>query len=304
MTPTHEAWQELVLAYEDLAPEERARADEHLAACAACRALLSRLQAIEHAPGPQGLLPSLEETEAYRLTPEEARDAAASLAAVRHRLGISGQATETAGAAARPRGFLHAVLAALTPLFSRRLAPRLLIPVLAAAALVVVVVQLLPPQLGPGVRDLQLVPAAALRGGGDTLPPGDRAWHTGEAFFLRFELTRNGCPVVFHVDPAGRVELLHPETPDAPLVGAPGGTAMQLPPMSSGAEWTFEGEPGRETFLVAVTARTRVDLANLLEEARVPARDLGDRDRAVARLRDLLAARLGPVAAVEVTHLP
>ncbi len=288
MTETHEEWQELVLAYEDLAPEERSRADEHLAACAACRALLSQLQAIERAPGPQGTLPPLEELEARRLSPEEARDAAASLAAVRQRLGLAGRATEPARTTGR----------------SRRLAPRLLIPAAVAAAVVVVAVRLLPLQSGPGVHDFQLVPATALRGGAGPVQSGDRAWHTGEPFFLRFTLARDGCPVVFHVDPAGRVAVLYPEKPDDPLVDAQRGTTVQLPPASSDVEWTFEGEPGLETFLVTVTARARVDLAGILAEAQMPHEGPADRDRAIGRLRSLLAARLGPVASVEVTHVP
>ncbi len=320
MTPSHEEWQELILAYEDLAPEERAQAGEHLAACATCRALLARLQEIERAPGPLGSLPDLAGA-AQRLTPEEAREAAASLAAMRQRLGLSAHDARAAGAALRARGWLRPLEAALRPLgtlLSRRSAPRLLIPVAAAAALIVVAMRLLP-QPGPGVHDLQLIPAATLRGdersagresgasvtdGRNVATSGERVWRTGESFFLRFTLARDGFPVVFHVDPAGRIALLHPEGPAAALVRVPGGMTTQLPPASSGDEWAFEGEPGSETFLVAVTARARVDLAGLLEEARRAAGDSAERDRAVIGLEALLADRLGPVASLSVRHAP
>ncbi|MBI5711118.1 MAG: DUF4384 domain-containing protein [Candidatus Eisenbacteria bacterium] len=286
MNAEHDAWRDLVLVLEELEGDEREKAEAHLASCPECRSLLVRLQGVERGARLQSVLARLERGEPVRMSAGDAEQAHASLLALRVRLGLEGAApaagrarAATAGTGARPW---------------RRHWVRVLVPAAAVAAALLV---LWPRPSGDHVlvRDLRLLPASQMRGGGEG------GWHTGDAFVLRFELAAPAQPVVFHAGPSGELALLYPEDPGAALEKSPAGP-VTLPPEAGGIEWRFEGEPGVETFVVGARSRPAPGLAELLAQARaLPATD---RSARVKALRELLERRMGPVRAIEVTHQP
>lgn len=288
MNADHDAWRDLVLVLEELEGDEREKAEAHLASCPECRSLLVRLQGVERGARLQSVLARLESREPVRLSAADEEQAHASLLALRARLGLEAAATVPAAGRAR---------AATTGTFARpwrRHWVRVLVPAAAAAAALLL---LWPRPSGDHVlvRDLRVLPASQTRGGGEA------GWHTGDAFVLRFELAAPAQPVVFHAGPSGELALLYPEDPGAPLEKSPAGP-VTLPPEAGGSEWRFEGEPGTETFLVAARSRPAPGLADLLAQARaLPATGRAARVKA---LRELLEKRVGPVRAIEVTHLP
>jgi len=294
----HDAWVELILAYEDLSTEERARADVHLATCEGCRLLLSRLQAAERAAAHSGTMPPLHDRAAYELSAAEEEQARASLAGLRQRLGI-----------AAPPAPLP-----LEPRARRRRAGRgwmawALVP--AAAAVIAAVLLLVPGSREPGLRpgSLELVAVSGLRAGetlagratvpveGVALP----VWHTGEVFRLRFVLAQAGSPVIVHVDPVGRATLLYPIEVSALSARFPAGTPIEVPARESEGEWMFQGETGPETFLVAVADASRgwADLSQALDGM---SRAAGSRAAVVDQVRKLLIQRVGPVTDIAVMH--
>lgn len=272
MSDAHDVFRDLVLAFEELTPDERAAAEAHLRGCADCRRLLSRLREIEaraqEAPG----LPL--ESGFDGLTGAHDTEAAASLEALRRRLGL-----------VRPRRRFRAAL----PL------------ALAAAALLALFLAPRPGPPVPPVRELRLVAAAADRAGGPAATRG--VWHMGDAFALEFELPVGGVPIVFHADAAGRLTCLNPEAAGAaPL---PAGVHLRLPPDASPEEWVFTGEPGRESFLVVAPPRAPADLSAVTRAAESMLRDESlDREARVERLRRYLAGRLGPVQRIDVDLRP
>ncbi len=310
----HADWRDLILSYEDLEADERRRADEHLAACAECRALLDGVRAVETARGPEGALPPLEDGEFFALSADEAAAEAASRGALRARLGLEAERrAERASARGVPAGPTREAPAAARPLrervstLMRNLRPRVVVP-LAAAAAVVLVFLLRGPETGRGpIRELRLAPYSGTRGETDSGgAPGEagRAWRTGDAFVLRFELVEPAYPIVFHVDPDGAVALLHPADPLAPVAAMPANVSLELPPAEQDVVWTFEGEPGIETFFVAASPRAPRALDAVLDVARTAARSALGRDEVASALRAILEKRVGPVQAIEAVHAP
>lgn len=285
MNGEHGTWEDLILGHEDLDGDERASADAHLAACPRCQRLLARVRDLESAPGPRGALPALEGTRRLRMGRADARQARASLAALRARLDLG-----------RPAVSRRAI----------RLAPRVLLPAALAAAALLLYLSRASDRHQVYPREVALVAFSGPRGtegGADRAEP-RTAWRTGESFRIRFELDRPSHPVVIHVDPAGRSELLHPDGPHSPIPLMPGGQPVSLPPAESAVEWTFEGEPGPETFLVSVSPDGRADLVAILGEAAALQGAAGPRAEVVRSLARLLEARLGRTGIVEVEHLP
>jgi hypothetical protein len=299
----HDEWLELILAYEELSPEEQARADAHLASCEGCRTLLARLQAVERQAVLPGELPPLENESAYRLSAAEEQPAQASLADLRARLGLAEQATPRASEPAAATSFV-ARLRAL-----RGFRPWMLAPVAAAAGVLVLFLLPGPRDEGVQVHDLGLVAVSGVRGEGapaeqgiSPTPVSRTIWRTGEAFRLRFRLAEAGYPVIVHIDPKGRVALLHPEEAAAPLTRFPAGATIELPSPDSDSEWTFEAETGPETFLVAAATIDGFSLPGLMAALESLPQATNARTELVERARELLAERVGPVTDIEVTH--
>jgi hypothetical protein len=287
MTTDHDALLELVLGYEELDDAARARADAHLATCAACREALDRVRRFEH--GARSLAPPA----GFDL-PAPAPDAALhaeaerSLAALRARLGLDAEAV--AQEPPRPR-------AVVVP--APRRVPRwvhVLAPAAAAAAVVVFALWPRPAAPPPTVHGLAIAPWSGTRG------PQDGLWRTGDAFVLRFRLDRPARIAVVHVGPDGHATLLHPGEGEAALPGYAAGD-VQLPDPAADVVWRFEGEPGAETFLVAIAESRDVPVRDLA--AAVRALDpRGERDARVRDATALLEKSVGPVRSIEVRHRP
>lgn len=230
MTGSHRAIRKLVLAYESLAGEERARADEHLAGNEAARKLLADLRALEEAAAAPLPLPEADPED--ELTPAEQlaeRACFAELIAI----------VETDDASGRPRRSL------LRGLFRTSL----LLP----AAAVVAAALLLPfarPGDGP-VRNLSVVPersgVSEIRGL-DREPPAVGTLRSGERFHLRFTLAEDARVLVIHMDPAGAVSVAWPEDPSSPAPLLPGGEELAVPTRATG--WVLDRETGTESFVV------------------------------------------------------
>lgn len=127
-------------------------------------------------------------------------------------------------------------------------------------------------------------------------------WQTGDAFFLRFDLDHDGSVMLYHVDPTGVAERLYPQDPEAPPRVFRAGTSVELPLPEGGEEWVFEGEPGIETFLLAMgdtatwnqkAAISEVDRAAALKESA---------EDAVARIQSALTLGGGFVRVLRVDH--
>lgn len=293
MDPNHRRLRELVLAYEELEPGDRARADAHLAECSECRALLARLQEVERKAASPGTLPDLDDPSLTLKTDGEIGEAERSLLLLRERIGLETPAAPKRHEAREPEGWFEHLIADMRALIpDRRWA---LVPIAAAA---IAFVALWPRPSGDPllVKDLQLSPESGVRGG----TPG---WHTGEAFTLRFELTSPAKVVVFHVGADARPALLYPFEPVALTTNEAEGTIV-LPPPASGVEWRLEGEPGPERFVVAAGARGAIDVAALVAEAAV-LDSVGESSASVSQsLELLLERRVGPVRSIEIQHLP
>lgn len=293
MDPSHRGLRDLVLAYEELEPSDRERADAHLAECAECRSLLASVQEIERKAAAAGTLPELGDASLLPRTDAERGEAERSLIALRQRLGLEAPDAPRRPAAREPEGWLErlrATLGALVP--DRRWA---LAPIVVAA---IAIVALWPRPTGDPllVRDLRLIAESEVRGSA----PG---WHTGEAFTLRFELTSPAKVVVFHVGAGARPTLLYPFEPTAFTEHEMAGPIV-LPPPASGIEWRLEGEPGPERFVVAAGARGAIDVAALVAEA-AALDSVGESSESVYRsLGRLLERRVGPVRSIEIQHLP
>ena len=301
MRDKHAVLRELILAYEELSNQERAQVDAHLAACAGCRELLTRLQAVEREAASLGDLPPLGDPTAEALNAPDERAACESLQALRQELGLEGAATQ-APAAVRPlRKTIHQ-RSTLRDLFRPPMLLRWLAPMGIAAALVLVVA---PWRTGPTIRDVTLQPAEHLRGATTPAPTAEpeRPWHTGEAFFLQFHLERAGAPVVFHLDPEGSLNLLYPDPRAQPQRFA-AGSVVQLPAREEDSEWVFEGPPGAETFLISLATRADFDPALLLQDAQSAVAPLEERAMRVQAVQNLLVKQLGETQRIEVAHVP
>jgi hypothetical protein len=288
----HDRWRELILAHEDLGVDERAAADDHLAACEDCRALLARLRELEKAAAPRGQLPPLD-TVAPALSPPLQAEADASLHTLRARLGLEQERTAAQGETARHSAGRRAPL--------RRLG----VPLALAAGLVFVAVLARTDREQSVVRGLRILPFSADRGGAQSTATTPRpVWHTGDAFVLAFDLTTDSYPAVFHVGPSGEVSLLHPMDASAPLPRLAAGRGRELPLAGERSVWALEGAPGPETFLVAAGKRPDPGLPEVLADAQTLAQTTPRRQEVLAGLVRLLTVRLGPVQTVEVEHLP
>jgi hypothetical protein len=308
MTLDHAGLRELILAYEELEPDERALAEKHLAECRECESLLAELRRAERT----ALSGSLPEPGEIALGTEERLQADASLAALRARLGLAKETPvpplaeppgppghepvrEPASVAVGRGQVRHGAKRRVGPPASRwsRRAP-VLVPLAAAAAVVIALALWSRSTAPPLVLDARMMPHSGVRGGDQ------EGWHTGESFVLRLELSAAAAPVVFHVDPSGAIHLLYPDRADATIAPLPAGP-VTLPPERAGIEWRFQGEAGAETFLIAASPRSDPPLARIVAEAR---RIEGSREDRIRALERLVARTIAPPCRVDATHLP
>ncbi len=243
MTDTHSDWRERTLALEDLEGPDREAALAHLETCPECRSLREAILAREAQARPAGSLPPPSRWDALALDDLSRAGERRSLAALLEREAHRGRE--------RP---------------ARRPAFHWWVPAAAAAAVIMAVMTTRTPPPSPietpgpitspatpplslpaEVHGLLIAPGPGLRGGVGS------KWHTGDAFTIDFTLESRSPVIVVHLDPRGAASLLVPDSAGAraPVLG-PG--LVTLPPEGAGVRWTFEGEPGTETFLIATFA--------------------------------------------------
>lgn len=294
MTHNHQSWVDLVLGFEDLDPEVRRKAEEHLVACGSCRELLERLRGIERATGPEGALPMPETGERPPFQVEQAEQAERSLRALRRHLGLEPR-RPTFGSIFR-RNIPDAGLFSTRPP-----GRRLLLPIAAGAALLLVLLFPWEERNRPLISELGIVAEGTPRGTG--APPGSAVWRTGDGFRIRLRLEKSAFPLLIHLDPAGRISLLHPEDLRGEVPLMPGGWVIELPPPESAVAWAFEGEPGTETFLLVAAQRADLDVPRLLQDLERTASRRGERAAKVRAIADRLRSRIGEVRVIEVEHV-
>jgi hypothetical protein len=310
-------WLDRVLGADDLDPAARNEVEAWLADHPDARRLLDRIRAIEAGEeDPLGTLPSLE-IAARELAGPERAEAERSLAQLAERLERSGS-WRTARVPSRDRdelshgGLLDRMRRAWSALAGAPAGVRL-VPVAAAAAVALFFLTRPDDRTvrfddRPVLGELVVRPASRVRGGDpDGVPDttAARVWRTGETFVLRCPVDRPVVPVLLHLDPGGRLELLHPERVTGPYRVHRPDRLLELPEPESGVEWVLEGGAGTETFLLAA-APEESDLAavmpGVLEEARALATPDVERDEAIRRLTKLLEERVGEVRLTEIRH--
>lgn len=291
----------LVLGYEHLETDERARVDAHLASCESCRALLESIRAREATARPLGSLPPLDGP-GVRLGVEDQRQAAASEAALIDR-------------AVRPG---EAAPARMAPPSRARLPRAAWWWVPAAAAVLALVFRHAPPENpttsppppSPPPTRAPVDPAtpalrwtASLEHASTTRGAAPDGWRNGDAFQLRVQLDAPAHVVVWHVGPDGAAERLHPAEARGSVPVIPAGVST-LPPPSRGERWTFDGPAGPESFVVAVSRASLPRVETLDAAADSALAGIASRDSRLATLATLLADRVGPTSRIDADHRP
>lgn len=328
MNADHRDMESLILGFEHLDEADTERALAHLAGCESCRLLRQGLLEREASARPAGALP-----EHARLLRDADRDAAdASLSALLDRALPARAAEPVAAVAPEPRTLPEPVVAEEPPPAPRIVpmpAPRRrawgvatwLVPAAAAAALAVTFLLRPPapkvsptptaPVPAPAPTPAPTDPASLLPASGLSLerdpglrgPADSTGWRTGDAFVLRFWLRQSAHVAVWHVGPDGAAERIYP-APPADRAAPHAAGEIELPGVNDDQRWTFEGEPGTETFLVVTAPPGSASLAAVASQAEADLLKLTDRIGRIAVLTSVLEDRLGPVARIEVEHVP
>jgi hypothetical protein len=273
---------ELILAHEDLDQAARARADAHLASCAECRELLTRLRDLEaRAAGVDGLHHGGDDD------PLGALSEAERAAAVRSR---------------------QALVARLPRAHRPRRSRRLVTGAAGALALAAVLVLMVTGPWrggdsahGPVLGDLRLAPAVVARDAAGPAGEGVPGGASGAPVTVRFTPVRAGWPLVVRVDAAGTT-LLTPTPAGAGWRVAANRPAV-LPPPGSGVTWRAAPAGEAVCWVVALAGDPLADPAAVAREIRqvaaVPQVAGQDGvDAAAERVRSWLAGRFAGAAVV------
>jgi hypothetical protein len=180
----------------------------------------------------------------------------------------------------------------------------LLIP--AAAVLVFLLIQPTRDAERILLRDLAVEAVATVSepsrtGTARTVGPGVLA--TGQAIALRFHLEQDAYVVVYHVDPAGAVQLVFPPGANMEPPLLTGGTGHVIPDPSGDESWILGTRTGQESFLVGVNSTRRPDSADLALSEPQPTADMRDRESIVADLMATISARMDQVQRIDVQHI-
>jgi hypothetical protein len=170
----------------------------------------------------------------------------------------------------------------------------------AAAAVAIVTIAVLWPRPAPRmtrVVEVSLEPYSVAR----DRPTG--GFRTGDAFVLRLRLDHPGTPVVIHVDPRGNAALLYPDPAGAAPPPFPAGE-ITLPPPGDDLRWSFEGDPGEESFLVTAAPARGAGLGGVPEALDAIARQAGGREARIAAIGALLDTQFGGHRRLDAEHLP
>ncbi len=278
----------LILGYEELDPDERAVADIYLRRHPE---LVARLQWHQQKEG-QAVeeLPVQDLLEPENVLPSGAEEA--QLESLRKILVDLGLQAPTAD---------HSTASAVTAVsFAGRLRrqARWVLPLAAVLA----VVALMPRDTDKALLLSDLVVAQvelAADGSRGVIQPVQNGsiLHTGQAFALEFTLHEDAFVVVYHIDPAGQVSRVFPESITEASVHR-GGQGHQIPDPSSGENWILGTETGTETFLVA----SGLEIVRELDDLRA-AEGLTDRTLIVADVKAQLETLMDQVDLYEFDHV-
>lgn len=153
---------------------------------------------------------------------------------------------------------------------------------------------------GPQLEGLEVVrveDGRLLRSGSDA------ALRTGDAFALAFELSEEASVVVYHVDPGGRLTLVLPESPDRPAPRMGAGT-VAIPGEGAGEQWVLGGDPGPESFVLALDAGSLPSLTGLDSALREGLPATVAREDVLRYVRSYLRSHLDEVEVIEFDHRP
>lgn len=275
----------LVLAYEELDEDEKRQADEFLAERPDLRRRLESLRHVENAAADSFPFDDEAFWTAGDLAPGDVAAQQQSLAVLRESLGL----TVKPGVGFWKRG---------------RTGLSLLIPVAAILAfLVVMPVFRGDPSL---IRDLSIQPVALDAGGmrsgtGTQLEPG--VLRSGEAFALDFHLNEDAYVLVFHIDPRGAINLVHPASASGTMMVTRGGGIIRFPAPESGDKWILGGQAGTETFVLAVMTATSYDPDGLAKAGKLAGGQFPDVAGAVDYLVGSLSETMDQVKRIEFQHI-
>lgn len=253
---------ELILGYEDLNDDERRLADEALAERPDLRARLELLQqrergAVDPVPGDLDLL----------------------MAPINLSAGDEAKQRESLGKVRRSAGLPRSGKSWVRT--------RFLLPLAAVLALVVLFPRLSShaPVLGQvSVMEVVLDDDGHRSG---TLNQGSDIFRSGQAISLEFDLARDARVFVFHVDPRGRVEVVHAPAETGRAVSEIG--RLIIPDPESDDLWFLGRETGWETFIVAAVGDAGIPGDMVIDQASRFVSGAFSHDEAVAGLRSSLA---------------
>jgi hypothetical protein len=278
----------LILGYEELDPDERAVADIYLRRHPE---LVARLQWHQQKEGQAVKELPVEDLFGQDMVLQSA-DEEAQQESLRRILAGLDLGDDTADEAGPPR----VAAVSFTSRFRRQ--AQWVLPL--AAVLAVLVLMPRGADKSLLLKDLVVVRielAADGNRGADQPIRGDGALHSGQAFALDFTLKEEAFVVIYHIDPAGQVARVYPESPIG-VSPHSGGQEHQVPSPDSGETWILGRETGTESFLVASGQELLPDLDGM----RVTA---GTTDRAliVADIMARLAEIMDQVDLYEFEHL-
>ena len=281
----NEELERLILAYEDLDEEEKRQADEFLADRPDLRRRLESLRYLESAAAASFPFDDEAFWAAGDLAPDDMAAQQRSLEDLRESLGL----TMKPGV-----GFWN----------RRRTGLSLMIPLAAVLAfLVVMPVFRDDPSL---IGDLSVQPVALDSGGmrsgtGTQLEPG--VLQSGDAFALNFHLNEDAYVLVFHVDPWGTINLVHPASASGTPMVTAGGGEVRFPNPESGDKWILGGQAGTETFVLAVMPASLYDPDALAKAAELAGGKFPNVPGAVDYLMGSLSETMDQVKRIEIQHI-
>ncbi len=314
-------WLDRILEIDDLDAVERAEVEQFLATNEDARRLVARLRTLESQKGPRGEIPELELHRLEWESPRAREEAEESLRLLLRRVQQRSGAEDRAPVRPAPRQsffdrwrhffpapiLVPAAVGALVLLFWKAGGPSRSPEEEAAPGVRPPPSSEVPSPQDPappaeipgapfGVRSFTIGSRSGIRGG-----ESGSAWKTGDSFVLRAELEREGNLVLIHVDPRGAVEVLYPIDDGEARRVFSAGALVEFPP-DEDQEWVFDGEPGAESFLLAVGAPGKSDGRAVAEQALLAGRSGSARAAVLSNVVRALETSMGPVRTLAVDH--
>lgn len=287
MTPEDrnpDSMDDLILGFEDLEAEEKARVLRFLEGDPEQAARLEHLQALEGLA--LGELPVDQSAwDEALLDAEESRQQEESLRRILAALEEQFPAHRKVREDRRPR--------------RHRLPSRLNWALPLAAVLALFIVLPLWQRGGdplPSPRVVVLVGEEGTRGFGSEAPSRG-VLHTGQAFALDFHLEGDSHVLVYHLDPAGRLALVWPADPGPETSSLAGGRQHRVPRAENDEVWVLGPETGTESFLVVSFGEWTGECLDL-----EPVAGLARRADVLADLKVRLEGCRGRVELIEFDH--